>query len=374
MEALFSNNIYVLYILVGFSVFSLSSFEEYQRVILFYVISFISALFNILSVRYILLLSVLVMFFMTEYFSCDRSKRDIILKVRFKLMDFIYSFTFLYHIALYGLALVLVFFFHIASHRAAEFVWVLLAVAAMLWNIQAVSKREFKVHDLDQLSKKLERFGINRLMLTPEMQKRFEILALIEDKTFFTRVDAYTPFTVEFIKIKLGQFAAAFKRKRSLKNFCTDNLKYTLKSISRRGYSTLEMQLIRTLAVERGWNCIIRRKFYEIFYSPIFFSSYYDMFDTYYYRNTCKYRLFLLYVYCHTVQTWIGGKKRRFCDWFEEKDIGKWELEKMLVASVGLNGTRITEDNVDRYAYIIEAYELDRDRILAISNGNENDV
>ncbi len=370
METLFSNNIYILYILVGFSVFSLPSFEEYQRVILFYVISFMSGLLNIIPVRYILLLSVSVMFFMTEYFSCDKSKRDIILRVHYKLLDFLYCFTFLYHIALYIVALMLVFFSHIASHPIAEIFWALLAVGVMFLNIQIVSKRKFKVFNLHQLSKKLERFEINNLMLTPAMQTRFEILALIEDKTFFTRVNAYTPFTVEFLKIKLRQLSTAFKRKKSLKNFYADNLKYMLKSISRRGYSTLEMQLIRTLAIERGWDCVIRRKFYEIFYSPIFFSSYYDKFDTYYYRNTSKFRMFLLYVYCHTVHTWIGGKKQRFCDWFEESDIGKWELEKMLVASVGLNSTRITKDNIDRYAYIIETYQLDRERILAISGGN----
>ena len=368
METLFSNNIYILYILVGFSVFSLPSFQEYQRVILFYVISFISGLLNIIPVRYILLLSVSVMFFMTEYFSCDKSKRDIILKVRYKLLDFLYSFAFLYHITLYILALMLVFFSHIADQRLAEIFWALLAVGVMFWDIQIVSKREFKVFDLHYLSKKLEGFEINNLRLTPDMQTRVEILALIEDKTYFTRENAYTPFTFEFLKIKLRQFTAAF-RKKSLKDFCADNLKYTLKSISRRGYSTLEMQLIRTLAIDRGWNCVIRRKFYEIFYSPIFFSSYYDRFYTYYYRNTGKFRMFLLYVYCHTVHTWIGGKKRRFCDWFEEDDIGKWELEKMLVASVGLNSTRITKDNIDRYASIIEAYQLNRERILAISKG-----
>ena len=77
MGTLFSNNIYIIYILVGFSVFSLSSFEEYQRVVLFYVISFVSGLLNIMPIRYIVVLSVAVMFFMTEYFSCDKSKREL---------------------------------------------------------------------------------------------------------------------------------------------------------------------------------------------------------------------------------------------------------------------------------------------------------
>lgn len=374
MEALFSNNIYILYVLVGFSVFSLSSFEEYQRVILFYVISFISGLLNIMPIRYIALLSVAVMFFMTEYFSCDKSKRDIILKFRYKLLDFLYCFTFLYHISFYLLALALVFFSHITSLRTAESLCALLAIGIMFFDIHIVSKREFKVYDLHQLSKKLERFEINQLTFSSDMQKRFEILTLIEDKTFFSRVNAYTPFTLEFPKIKLRQLMTAFQRKRSLKDFYVNNVKFVLKNISRRGYSTLEMQLIRTLAIERGWDCVVRRKFYEIFYSMIFFSSYYDKYDTYYYRNTRKFRMYLLYVYCHTVKTWIGGKKRRFCDWFEEKDIGKWELEKMLVASVGLNSTRINKDNIARFAHIIETFELDPERILAISNGTLTDA
>ena len=327
-----------------------------------------------MPIRYIILLSVAVMFFMTEYFSCDQSKRDIILKFRYKLLDFLYCFIFLYHISLYLLALALVFISHITSLRVVQIFCPLLAVGIIFFDIHIVSKREFKVYDLHQLSKKLERFEINRLTLSSDMQKRFEILTLIEDKTFFSRVNAYTPFTFEFPKIKLRQLSMAFKREKSLKDFYVNNLKYTLKSISRRGYSTLEMQLIRTLAIERGWNCVVRRKFYEIFYSTIFFSSYYDKYYTYYYRNRHKFRMYLLYVYCHTVKTWIGGKKRRFCDWFEDKDIGKWELEKMLVASVGLNSTRITKDNIARYAHIIETFELDPERILAISTPNRTDV
>ena len=49
-----------------------------------------------------------------------------------------------------------------------------------------------------------------------------------------------------------------------------------------RGCSTLEMQLIRNIGIEKGYDkCIIRRKMFEFVYTYIFFNGLRD-----YYENT----------------------------------------------------------------------------------------
>ena len=57
-----------------------------------------------------------------------------------------------------------------------------------------------------------------------------------------------------------------------------------------------------------------------------------------------------------------------FSDFFQEKDISKWNLEKMLVTCVGLSYRRITINNIEKYEYIIDYYNLNKDDILAYSS------
>ena len=131
-----------------------------------------------------------------------------------------------------------------------------------------------------------------------------KILIDREDHSFFERVESYNWISVEFIVYRLRRMYKESEKCTSSNslllrkiNFILYILKKIIKCIVNeihrlifitnkvvlhrkniksyiRGYSTIEMQLIRTLAVKHGYSShVFQRKAYEFIYSKIFFSS-----------------------------------------------------------------------------------------------------
>ena len=92
------------------------------------------------------------------------------------------------------------------------------------------------------------------------------MLVAFEDKTFFNRnEDSHTVLSPLIM-------AGAFKYIN--KNTLSRPFQ-VIRKIFSRGYGTIEMQLIRNIGVERGYDtCVLRRKAFEIIYSTIIFNSY----------------------------------------------------------------------------------------------------
>lgn len=121
-----------------------------------------------------------------------------------------------------------------------------------------------------------------------------------------------------------------------------------------RGYSTIEMQLIRILAYQKGlkmgkpktWqdiHLVVNRKIFE-----------------YCCRKRFLQILFNIYIYLHTVQTNLNGRVFAPLDKiFGDVDVLEWPMEALFIIVLGLNNMRITRSRVDAYANIINKYQLD---------------
>ena len=365
---LFTDNIFIIYIIVGFSIFTMNSFEEYQRFILFYVVSFFAGIACIMRLWQISLLSLLIMFLMTEYFTDDKTKKNIILKLRYKVADFLYNALVMHRLILYFISLSFLFLSHIASAQWLKITLLILSAVTVFICVHFAAVRPFDVISLGELRKKLDEYLIYKIDFSPDMRKRFDILCELEDKTYFERENAYNFLTAEFIGIKIRRLLEFIKYNKSVKDIYNTGIEFVRNSIVVRGYSTLEMQLIRILSVKSKFNKhVIRRKIYELVYSTVFFSSLKDEFEKHVYPERNHFREYLLYVYCHNVTTVVNGQRQPMINYFgKEKDISKWEPEKMLIACVGLNGRAIRADNMYLFDDIIDKYNLSRKRLLEL--------
>lgn len=136
-----------------------------------------------------------------------------------------------------------------------------------------------------------------------------------------------------------------------------------------RGYSTIEMQLIRILSYKKGLKLgkprnleelylVLTRKIYEVVYSTIFFTSYKKYLNISEKKDYYKY--YLIYIYLHTVQTNLNGRVFAPLDKiFGKVDIMKWPIEAILIIALGLNSRRITIDRINVYMNLVYKYDLD---------------
>ena len=139
----------------------------------------------------------------------------------------------------------------------------------------------------------------------------------------------------------------------------------------KRGYSTPEMQLLRTVGVLRGYDKYkISRKVFEIVYSRIVFSSLKEYHKANTYLALTHYRQYLLSVYFQTVMTKINGYRcTPLSSAFKNPDdISTWSMNGLFAACLGLSFRKVSEENFALFRGIVENFGLDTARIRELSD------
>ena len=113
-----------------------------------------------------------------------------------------------------------------------------------------ISKREYETESFDTILKKIYNKAKWNTTLRKDMDyEKLNLLSDIEDKSFFYRETTYNFISVEFVQYRIREKKYIWGDYSFLKN--KNPFKYMKKLV--RGYSTIEMQLMRTLGVRCGY-------------------------------------------------------------------------------------------------------------------------
>ncbi len=118
------------------------------------------------------------------------------------------------------------------------------------------------------------------------------------------------------------------------------------------------MQLLRTIGLEQGYNCIIRRKVFEFFYSKIFMTSLKQYYKEHQVANWWEFKKYIIMVYYNTVPVEIDKNSYSSFKEIFNCEIENWPLEKMFVAILALSGRSVGKKTLDLYNNIINQYDL----------------
>ena len=143
----------------------------------------------------------------------------------------------------------------------------------------------------------------------------------------------------------------------------------------KRGYSTIPMQLMRSIGIKRGYNCKIRRKLFELIYCKIFFNGIEKMFKEDKVARRDKVKEYYLYIYFHKVNTFLGNASfSKFLNAFDmqyneknKKDIYDCSNEGIFIACMGLSkrAKKINGNNIDVYLSNIDRnVDINRNEVL----------
>ena len=97
MEELFGGNLFVIYFIACVAVISYCNFRENQRMFLLYLFTYAAVFFRIFRVSAGLALLFLATFVFLEYLSEDTQKLELIVRLRYKLYDYLFMMLFQYH-------------------------------------------------------------------------------------------------------------------------------------------------------------------------------------------------------------------------------------------------------------------------------------
>ena len=368
METLFNKNIIFIFFFAMIAIYNYSDLKEYQRMAIIYISVYALAVLNIVGIKMALLLLIVSLFCFFEIFTSDEMKFKILVNPIYKAVDFIYISIFQYSFGGICLALLLLKIKLPETFDKQNIIFRTLSFLFIVWTLTAMLQQKYVIHTFGEMYRVFTYFPINKIEFNDKLYEACNILVSIEDKRYFER-EAYSFFSVKYI-ISLIKGKIASQRGGKKVIYVLVNGNRFIKNIfdESRGYSTIPMQLVRSLGIKRGYNYKYRRKIFEILYSRMFFKGIERMFN----EDKVTQRQYFK-EYFHKVNTFLGDATfSKFLNAFDmkynrknEKDIYDCTNEGIFIACMGLSkrATNITPENIDYYLQSIENVQLDAEII-----------
>lgn len=307
-------------------------------------------------VSYMLLLIALFIYF--ELFE-DHFKKIILKNLLDKFLDFFYRLCGQYAFLTYTLALV------ISSNYVIDYLGQNTKLAMhflggifLYLSCANTSKEKYIVSSFDEMKKTIDKVcGYRQFLDIKEPLRDPECILIIEDKNYFIREERYTFLNQYYLQerywLKLKNYMFTFLQ-------ISNRIEWIKQAL--RGYSTIEMQLLRTLAIKEGYHFIVRRKIFEICYARIFLKN----LKKYYKECDCsveQFKYYLLYIYVRIAPCLNKGGEERLDEILGKKRevISSFSREELFALTLCFSG-KIKRLNILQI-YEEEIMQLNLDRI-----------
>ena len=399
----FNQNIIILYFIVVLYMLISDKLSFNKKLIIIYIISYILIVMNVIHFLKLMIIMNIAIFLYIEYLEDDEVKMNIMNNFFHKVIDYAYRMISEFHILLYTVSIFLQtnFVYNIIEKNQVFSkilininygninLLFLISFILLILTITFISQRTYIIESFQNIKDKMDKVtSWNKLKLDYHTLELFEILLRIEDKSFFIRNKSYNFFSFEFFKYRYNKiidnlhlkmsinFSNLIKNENSvfLLNIIIKKIKDTSNKISKiiRGYSTIEMQLIRTLGIKEGYHCKFRRKIYEIIYSKIFFQDLRKYFKKHKYSSNCSYKEYLMYIYIYVAKIKINGiEYENIINFWEKKNEKELDLknitnEEFFISVLGLSWRKIDKNILYNYENFIKCLNLDENKIEEI--------
>ncbi len=355
------------------AIYNYSNFKEYQRMAIIYISVYALTILNIIGVKLAVVLLVISLFCFFEIFTSDEMKFKILINPIYKVVDFVYISFSQYAFGGMCCALLMLRIKLPEPLEQQNVVFKILSFLFMVWTLTTTLQQKYVIHTFGEMYKIFTWFPINKIDFNEKLDEACSILVSIEDRIYFER-NAYSFFSLKYIvRILKNKISTQRGNKRIVCVFSAGNRFIRNIFDESRGYSTIPMQLVRSLGIKRGYNYKYRRKIFEILYSRMFFKGIERMLNEDQVAQKQYFKKYLLYIYFHKVNTFLGDATfSKFLNAFDmkynkknNKDIYDCSNEGIFIACMGLSkrATYITKENIDYYLQSIDNVELNPDII-----------
>ena len=373
MESLFNENIIFIFFFGMIAIYNYSDLKEYQRMAIIYISVYALTVLNIIGVKLAVVLLVISLFCFFEIFTSDEMKFKILINPIYKVVDFVYISFSQYAFGGMCCALLMLRIELPESLSEQNVVFKILSFLFMAWTLTATLQQKYVIHTFGEMYKIFTWFSINKIEFNEKLDEACSILVSIEDKIYFER-KAYSFFSLKYILGILNNKISAQHGNKKIVYVISAGNRFIRNIFNEsRGYSTIPMQLVRSLGIKRGYNYKYRRKIFEILYSRMFFKGIERMLNEDQVAQRQCFKKFLLYIYFHKVNTFLGDATfSKFLNAFDmkynkknDKDIYDCSNEGIFIACMGLSKRAdcITEENINYYLKSIDNVKLDPDII-----------
>lgn len=373
MEKFFESNLYILFALITYSILMAANPKKLnQKVLVLYIFMFLLKVSNILDLKIMILVFLLCTFIYFGFLTDDEFKNKIIKNIIFKFIDYFYIMIIYYKFLYFMISIFFISNFFFSIYYGPKIIPYLISFIILIYTVIKITEQNFELYKFTYIKSKLDEkvyFGNYKKL---NNAKSF-ILTYIEDKSFFIRKNSYSFISCDFIKYKflnISQLVSNAENKKLQIKYILNNLKEKIINILKnyksyvRGYSTIDMQLFRTIAIKEGYRKVFKRKCAELIYSPIFFKGLREYYSSNYDKVTSDYfKNYLLVEYLHFAPIFIGNKRFTNIENLWNKKYYQLTLSEFFLGVLGLSNkldNDVTFDKISSsFPYYIELFDLD---------------
>lgn len=373
MEMLFDGNMIALFMFFLINILGYSEIKLVeQRICIAYIIIFMMRAFDMIGTIFAIVLGLISIMMYIEILTDDKMKLKFLKNVKYLILDYVYQSIFTFHIIEVSISL---FFYQIAwdsnllKIKSASFI---LAIWLSIRSIHSVLNEDVEYATFTEMYKKTMLYPLNEFKNNKKFYEVCRILVYIQDREYYLR-NGYTVFSKSSVINILRRKKQETHYKVSTVKILSSMFKsliFNLKAHA-RGYSTIGSQLFRTLAIKNGYENTWKRKIYEMVYTYIFFNCLFEYEEKYRVANVECFKDWIVYLYFHYVNTFLGKEDIQFSNILEafdktnEKDIYDISNEGVLIACLGINKKTkyITEENLKNFIPNIRGVKFDVNKL-----------
>lgn len=383
LETILSGNTFLLYFMGLLYILINKDFDKCQKIVMIYVFVYSLKIFNIIDLKVLFIGLTIVSFIYIEFLSEDNVKNILLCNIIYKIIDYMYKLIFEYSAVYFCGSLILMS--NIIQidlpiiqllNRYIPIIGIkinIISLLLVLYAINNITSQKFETYSFKHIKQKMDEINIwNNVKSNNIDSLKLNMLIDVEDKSYFIRENTYNFLSFEFIKYKIKMGIRKLKYvnidKNMLKKVTILPIKNTKKYI--RGYSTIEMQIIRTLGIKSGYeNHIFCRKIYEIIYSKIFFTSLRRYMNKLYLDTSgcCTFKEYLLMIYIKIAPIKLNNTKySNMLKAWNSNNIRQISDEQFFISILGLSYRWISTNILFNYSRIISEYSLKKSEIRKI--------
>ena len=383
LETILSGNTFLLYFMGLLYILINKDFDKCQKIVMIYVFVYSLKIFNIIDLKVLFIGLTIVSFLYIEFLSEDNVKNILLCNIIYKIIDYMYKLIFEYSAVYFCGSLILMS--NIIQidlpiiqllNRYIPIIGIkinIISLLLVLYAINNITSQKFETYSFKHIKQKMDEINIwNNVKSNNIDSLKLNMLIDVEDKSYFIRENTYNFLSFEFIKYKIKRGIRKLKYinidKNILKKVTILPIKNTKKYI--RGYSTIEMQIIRTLGIKSGYEKhIFCRKIYEIIYSKIFFTSLRRYMNKLYLDTSgcCTFKEYLLMIYIKIAPIKLNNTKySNMLKAWNSNDIRQISDEQFFISILGLSYRCISTNILFNYSRIISEYSLKKSEIRKI--------
>lgn len=356
MEILFQDNkLFIFFwIILSLIISNRQESNNYIIVIATYIISYLVCIIDAIQNVQAFMVVCIILFLHFEIL-VDEFKTKI-LNIYEMLVDFIYIMIFEYGFVYFLISLCFCSQFTTNTLHISHYYSIFFSAFILMMGCISVSRRKYKLKSFTSMKEWIDDIlEYRKFLLDKRNYENINSVLFIEDREFFVRENNYTYLSFYFFKLKYIKKLILYIKDIIFKRNRKERFLHSL-----RGYSTIEMQTIRTLAVEEGYYCVFRRKIYELIYPYLFFRP----LRRYYKKCNCDIKAFknyMLYIYLNIAPVLIDGEKEELESCFRKKvkDVYDYSPEELFLLTLTFSGKIKRDEVFNIYSDIIEELDLD---------------